>query len=274
MSLQISEYHPSDELLPFVQSFWFGNFNLKSEQKFSQSVVPNGCIELIIHLSDAHCSLSRDHESWDKSPDFTILGLYTKPYEVKFSKFVTVFGIRFHPDGIRNIFGIQPAEFLATYDDGVDVLGKNLHHFCDEIRNSDSAEAQIKLAEDFITKQLSIHYLPHDYTHLTMKLIRTEVGIPDYRHLTSQVPISNRQLQREFKKQYGITISEYMRLSRINATQNYMLSKNASLTKISHDLQFSDQSHFIREFKNYVGLSPGKFMKNRHKFIVNPAVSE
>ena len=274
MGLQISEYRPSDELLPFVQSYWFGDFNLKSEQKFSQSVVPNGCIELIIHLSDAHCSLNKGHESWDKSPDFTILGLYTQPYEVRFSKFVNVFGIRFYPDGIRNIFGIPPAEFLATFDDGADILGKSLHEFCDKIRSLDRAESQIKLADNFIRSQLRDHYLPYDYTHIAMNLIRKTAGISAYQQLTKQVPISGRQLQREFKKQYGITVSEYMRLSRMNATQNYILSKNASLSRISHDLQFSDQSHFIREFKNYVGLSPGKFMKNRHKFIVNPAVSE
>jgi AraC-like DNA-binding protein len=41
---------------------------------------------------------------------------------------------------------------------------------------------------------------------------------------------------------------------------------------LPYDLNFSDQSHFIREFKNYVGIAPKKFINSRKQFIVNPAI--
>lgn len=275
MNTVFSEFLPSHPLLPYIQTYWVGNFNIYGEKDYTQSVLPNGCIELIIHLTDEHCALSKNQDQWSVSPVFTLVGLYDKPYEVQFSRHVKVFGIRFHPDGIRNIFGIPPAEFLATYEDGTDVLGQNLRAFCSKIRELDHPEQQVHLANAFISGQLASHVQTYDYTHLAMELIRKMQGMADYQELTEQIPISVRQLQREFKALYGITVKDYMRLSRMNAIarrtiQHYMLSKQQNFTQLSYELNFTDQSHFIREFKNYTGVPPKKFVKSREQFIVNP----
>lgn len=272
MNIAISEYQPAVDLQPFIQAFWLGTFNINSEQHNVQTVVPNGCIELVIHLSDTHCALIKHSGTWSNSPDFTLLGLYTQPYDVQFSGTVRVFGIRFFPDGIRNIFGVAPSEFLATFENSVDVFGQGIQDFSVRIRSEKSVEAQLELANAYIKRQLEWHHQSHDYTHIAMRLIREAAGLADYRKLTSRVPISDRQLQREFKHLYGITIRDYMRLSRMNAIQNYMRSGNKNLTQLSYDFDFTDQSHFIREFKNYIGLPPRRFIKNSNRFIVNPGL--
>lgn len=273
MNNQFSESSPSPELIPFVQSFWVGNFNVDGAKQFSQTVTPNGCIELIIHLSEAHCYLFKPTSKWSTTPVFTLLGLFNKPYDVKFSQRVKVFGIRFYPDGIRNIFGVTPSEFLATYENSLDVLGISLNEFCEKIRALDDFQQQVRDANQFILQKLVIHVRSYDYTHYAMKLIRQSQGMMDYKQLTTEVPISIRQLQREFKSVYGITLMDYMRLLRLNAIQNYMYAGNARLSELPYELNFTDQSHFIREFRNYVGVPPGKFRKRRNEFIVNPKPS-
>lgn len=230
-----------------------------------------GCIELIIHLTADHCQLSREEGKWSVSPAFTLLGIYDKPYEVVFTQNVQVFGIRFYPDGINHIFGIPPAVFFATYEDGTDVLGRQMKAFCEKIRSLDTME-QVQITDAFLKSQLAKNQRPYDHTHAAMTYIRNAKGMTDYQALNRLIPISPRQLQREFKTIYGITITDYMRLSRLNAIQRYMQSQPQSLTWLSYELNFSDQSHFIREFKTFAGVAPGKFIKNRAHFIVNPVV--
>lgn len=272
MHFIITEYQPAESLLPFVHSYWTGYFNPSESTGDTQSVVPNGCIELIIHLSDTHCYLLKDGKIWSKSPKYTLLGLHTRPYEVTFADVVNVFGIRFYPDGIRHLFGVAPASFMATYENGVDVLGSALQDFCARMRETDHIEAQVAQADAYLRSQLVKYHLSYDYTHLAMQLVRASAGDMDYRRLSRRVPISDRQLQREFRNQYGITVSDYMRLARMNAVQRYMRSGKVNLTHLSYDLQFTDQSHFIREFKHHVGVPPGRFLKTRHRYIVNPAM--
>lgn len=268
MNLRSKEYSPPPELSSFIETYWTGDFNLDRSPDFSQRVIPNGYIELIIHLSDYHCALSKYGDNFSSSPDYTLLGVYSKPYIVRFSEFVNVFGVRFFPDGVRNIFGVPPGEFSSTYEDGTQVIGRMLDEYCSRIREAGNASERIRIANNYFTKQLDANRKDYDITHLAMKVIREKRGLISFKELMQKVPISLRQLQREFKKQYGIRITDYIRLSRLNAINKYMLSGNYPLTTLAYDLDFADQSHFIREFKHYTGLSPKKFLKEKEEFIV------
>lgn len=267
MNVILSTHKPADVLQPFIHSYWFGTFNTTNQKGYEQSVVPNGCVELIIHLSESHCHLGKNN-TWVSSPDFTVLGLYTKPYEVKFAEAVDVMGIRFYPDGVRQLFGISPAVFGATYEDGAEVFGKGLTAFCNRICEGQDGDEIIEFANGYFRKQLAAHYSEFDYTHKAMKLIRSASGSVNYSEVINEVPISNRQLQREFKKQYGITMSEYLRIYRISAIHEYMLTQPIC-NQLPHALTFTDQSHMIREFRNYTGVTPSQFRKKRSAFIIS-----
>jgi AraC-like DNA-binding protein len=269
MNVSFLEYKPAVTLQPFVESYWMGNFNLSESDDFSQLVVPNGCIELIIHLTDFHCALNKKGEPYHKSPPFTLIGIYNDPYVVKFSKLVRVFGIRFYPDGFRNIFGIPPGEFLSTYEDGIDVVGRNMYELCTFIRETQVLEKKLEKANDFLIRQLNKNYREYDISHLAMRLIRQHGGLIDFKELTDKLPISLRQVQREFKNQYKLKISDYIRISRLNAINKYMLNPPSRLTELAYEFNFTDQSHFIREFKHYTGVTPKKFIRQKESFIVN-----
>ena len=270
MNFIATEYKPALSLQHHVESYWHGQFNLDRSPEFSQHVIPNGCIELIIHLSDDHCALTRGGESYSKSPPYTLLGVHKQTYIVKFSELVNCFGIRFYPDGFRNIFGVQPGLFLSSYEDGIDVAGKKLEEFCNRIRESATGMEKIKQADDFFNKQIAINQSSFDRTHMTMKLIRQRNGLIEFEEIKAKIPISLRQLQREFKSNYGLKINDYMRLTRLNAINKYMLSHPEKLTELAYELDFTDQSHFIREFKHFTGIAPGKFFKKKGDFIMIP----
>ena len=269
MGLSVKDQFPPVDLSHYIERYWSGTFNLNHEREFSMNIVPNGCVELILHLSDDHCLLNKPHSSFDKSPPFTLLGVYSKPYTAKFPSRVNAFGIRFYPDGFKNVFGVPPGEFLSTYEDGADVVGKELEHFWSKLRDNKDAVNRVNLANDFLRKQLSKNRIYHDKTHMAMLLIRQSMGLIGFSEITDKVPISLRQLQREFRKNYGITITDYIRLTRLNTANKYILANPGSLTELSYILNFSDQSHFIREFKHYNGLTPKKFLKERLNYVVS-----
>jgi AraC family transcriptional regulator len=66
-----------------------------------------------------------------------------------------------------------------------------------------------------------------------------------------------------FRQFYHESIGEYVQKLRINHASKLLLVKNASISEIANSTGFTDQSHFTRMFKRYVGITPGAF-RNSH----------
>lgn len=270
MNLSIKEYKPPAELANFVELYWTGAFNLHSQGIMQQTVVPNGCVELIIHLSDVHCNLEKD-STWTPSPDYTIIGMYTAPYVVKFYEQVSVFSIRFKPEGVYHIFGVPAAEFGNGFEDMELVLGEGFKGFTNRLKEKTSVGKMIALTNEYLLMNLYKNALNINYVNHAAEIIRKAEGFLSIEELSEQVYISKRQLEREFKNKLGITPKMFMRLSRLNKVHQLLNSGyNLAYTDIAHDMGYADQSHFIRDFKNFTGEKPTIFIKNRDEFIVNP----
>ncbi|QBA20626.1 AraC family transcriptional regulator [Chryseobacterium indologenes] len=65
-------------------------------------------------------------------------------------------------------------------------------------------------------------------------------------------------LSREFHKHFHCNLGEYLRKLKINKSIE-LLNSPSSLTDIALECGFSDQSHFIRCFKENIGITPLKY---------------
>lgn len=269
--IDIQTYSPSPELRKYVYAFWTGNFNFTNSGALFQSVMPNGTIELIIHLSDEKCYLNKNGSGFQASPDYTAIGLRTQVYQVRFLHKVKVFGIRFYPEAIQSIFSVPASGFTDSYEESIHLFGKTIHEWCEQLREKGSTAQRIKLAENFIRRRM--HHSPHSvsYVEAAAEMIRQKKGLITIRDLNHSIPISLRQLQRAFGNITGISPKEYIRLTRLNAIHQYMNGiVKPNFTDIAYEFGFADQSHFIREFKSLTGEKPLSFTSKKEQIIVNP----
>jgi Transcriptional regulator containing an amidase domain and an AraC-type DNA-binding HTH domain len=68
-----------------------------------------------------------------------------------------------------------------------------------------------------------------------------------------------------FKKEKGITISDYIRNTKIEASKVLLQYYDLSVTEIAEYLAFSSPSHFIKIFKNNTGFTPEIYRKNNFR---------
>ncbi|WP_223606188.1 AraC family transcriptional regulator [Chryseobacterium sp. OSA05B] len=62
-------------------------------------------------------------------------------------------------------------------------------------------------------------------------------------------------LSRDFHKHFQCTLGVYIRKLKINKSLT-LLNANSSLAEVALECGFSDQSHFIRSFREYTGITP------------------
>lgn len=82
--------------------------------------------------------------------------------------------------------------------------------------------------------------------------------------IASKFHISTSHLSRIFREHVGITLVEYLNVRRVEESQYYLRHTNKSITSISDQFHFCNQSYFTRIFKKYTGVTPKHFRDELH----------
>ena len=64
-----------------------------------------------------------------------------------------------------------------------------------------------------------------------------------------------------FKRDVGVTPLTYQMCLRLHLSKG-RLRQGASIAQVALELGFSDQSHFTRTFKTFLGVTPGRFQRS------------
>lgn len=83
--------------------------------------------------------------------------------------------------------------------------------------------------------------------NLSLKELSIETGVH---------PIT---ISKHFRKYFSCTLGEYLRKLKVNKSISLIKNSDLTLTDIAFQCGFSDQSHFTRTFKSYVGFLPKNF---------------
>lgn len=76
------------------------------------------------------------------------------------------------------------------------------------------------------------------------------------KELANACGLSVRAFERHFRATYGVSPHDYLRELRIRMSCNPLIFSRKSITEIAGDSGFSDQSHFTREFRRFIGETP------------------
>lgn len=65
---------------------------------------------------------------------------------------------------------------------------------------------------------------------------------------------------KEFREKYGLSPINYFMMKKIFRIKG-LITKTTNFTQLAYQFDFSDQAHFSKQFKRYIGLSPSAYKK-------------
>lgn len=121
-------------------------------------------------------------------------------------------------------------------------------------KNNNKMPSDKQRAENYEKlKDSVIQFLEENYSNRNL----SQTMVADYFHLSIY------SLSRMFKKQFGMSFSEYVNGKRLEKSRELLLSTTLSVREIAGKVGFSDANYFTRLFRQNFGISPTDFRKNR-----------
>jgi AraC-like DNA-binding protein len=186
--------------------------------------------------------------------------VFFKPYVGM--KFMT---IQFSSYGLSYLKKIPAHELLDTLSH-LDVIfsASEIDRISTRLKESKSITDKFAILEMFISKKIGLPEVDPRLPY-ALQFLNSEHSI-SIDALSQSLCISNRGLQKLFKKHIGMSPAYYRKIIRFNKAVQ-LLSNNSenSLTQISYACGYFDQAHFIKDFREFGGVSPSEFLRYKAK---------
>lgn len=241
LGIHYSEISPSPELISHIAYYWEFSSELSTPSRYQ--VVPDACVDLILNLnSKGPILISLSPTSLESFP--------IQPGD-------RWFGIRFLPSGIRRFFKMDLGEIKAQTSPFLEIFPKESKELEEKLRISNSFFNRIKTCDLYFSELLKKNFFETD------PRIQTSLQqmYSDFQKPVEKLgfQISSRHLRRLFSENIGLSPKEFAKVLRFQiALRNWKENGHLDIGE-----GFYDQSHFIKDWKKFTGLTPSSLRKFR-----------
>lgn len=242
-----SEYLPAPHLQSYIHCFW----ELKTIEHFTGTcvyhVVADGCIDLIINC-----------QSFE---GITMVGVAGQAFDVPVQSPCAYFGIRFLPAGIHHFMNF-PVSQLQNQMLEISYVNSAWRDWSAQVFEKNNSHDRVGCTNTFLTGLLgrvnaNIHPA---FLQALYHILLSGGDLPIQKKAAAW--ISPRQLQRLFNEHIGCTPKLFSRIVRFQKIlHHYTGPKPKKDNFIFYHHGYSDQAHFIKEFKQLYGNTPGALGK-------------
>lgn len=255
---------PHEKLKDLIKVFWFlegnGNGNLIGCQK----IIPDGCATVFIVLEgEINFSIYKNGEM--------TRGIYVHPpvmnsYLSYISDNSYFIDIQLNPSVFYRLFNIPVDELKDTMYTLEELSISFDSSFLERIYKC--KDNKIKVYNELNNFLIDLFYKSDFYKNETICNINKLYKDGDLDAFFKCQNLSVRQIERNLKKITGLTPKSLSRIGRFYSILDYIKFRehNTEFKELAKERNFSNHSHFIREFKSLTQATPENFLNINNEF--------
>ena len=257
-------FEPHADLEAIVKCFW----TLEAPKELmpgKQRIVPDGCMEMIFHYGDLYKQYA-ESGTFIAQPKCFVFGQITSPLDIEPAGITGIFAVRFYPGSFAP-FAAIPVQGMENRAVALtEVFGEEGLLLENEVLNARTTAGRIAATEAFLLKKLSSPVSVDRIARSTVEMIMQLKGQVSVDELSEQLQVNRRQLERRFSLATGLGPKQLSKMIRLQAALKKLLgNQSASLTAVAYESDYYDQAHFIKDFKEFTGMSPKMFYADNLK---------
>jgi AraC-like DNA-binding protein len=239
------EVSPDVRLSKAIYCYWELKTTEKLQEPFTYRVVADGCIDIFFQL--------------DEPSENFVMGFCKKYTEFLLNNSFHYIGIRFLPTMFPALFNVDAKE-LSNRFEKLETVARDTSNFITHNFSAKDDFLKIKLTLDnyFISVIEHANIILDSRFQKALYVILKNFGVVNIQ-TDLDIGLSQRQLRRYFEYYIGDTAKTFSQVVRFQHILNAKPStQSLRQNKIFFDHGYYDQAHFIKEFKNFYGVTPSK----------------
>lgn len=252
---------PSRPLRAYVQSYWYFRRDAPLSAYHEEAMHPTGGFGIVFNFGDR---LRLDGQLLAE-PVF-LDGANTFSRRLGFLGQVELMGVRFQAGGAYPFLGRPLSELrnesallAALPDSGLSDLQARL-------QDAKALSARLTLLEAWLIGRLGLGRERSALIPASIALLRQAGGRGPMPQLAQTLAISQRQLERLYQGQVGMSPKQYSQLLRVETARLALKRmRGQTTTALAADLGYYDQAHFIHEFGAVIGQTPYAYLKRARR---------
>lgn len=185
----------------------------------------------------------------------TLIGAQITPFKLLTTQSHKTMCIIFHPGGLNRLLGIPLTELFDNGYSARDVIGKEIDELIDQCHHTNSLEGIENIVQNyFLSKLASVKEpLPIDFAlQYLLENYNAEIS-----QVASMACMSIRTFERKCYERLGMSAKMYARVTRFHKAYKTLESKpDISWTDLAYNSGYYDQTHFIKDFKEFAKSTP------------------
>lgn len=249
---EIRFFRPDRRLLPYVRYHWV----MRSSMRSNVLTFPTGCPQIIFHKRSPLLVT----ELGSRQSAFTVSGQVNFPAHLCADGDTEMIVTVFHPHTVGPFIDASPSSFYNQEISGYDLRNRRLDELASRVFDCDDNVKCINMIENWLLARLeqcsgadSLSGFPRVCAAVRRLLDEPSVRVSE---LASIACLGRKQFERVFCVSVGMNPKEYSRIVRFQKSLWMMQNGADGYADIACACGYADQSHFIREFKAFSGLTP------------------
>ncbi|MFY0676779.1 MAG: helix-turn-helix transcriptional regulator [Neptuniibacter sp.] len=228
---------------PSISHFYRFKADQNNELTFA---IPDGCVDIIIDCDSV-------------SKNARVCGSTLEARCAGFKQGHFYFGVRFKFGVFPDLLDISANE-LVNHEHSLLELVPDFDCVIEDLVTEPEFVYQAEIFQRFYSnKQARIQ---SSLTQNVVSLIREKRGDVSVKHLENETGYSSRTIRRQLQSDLGMSPKVLSRIIRCQfAVTALQKSEVVNFSELAYELGFSDQPHFLREFKKLVSATPLEFQR-------------
>lgn len=259
-SMAIVRYRPPPPLDRYVEWLWWSQRDLP--QLYREHMLPSGSTQLIFALHDEAYTWQRN--SSDESSTVWTRGIVHGP---QWSYFVSgpkpcgaVAGISFRTGAAGAVLGVPITEITDRHVSIEALWGARGRSMRQRLLDAQEPMATLRAVEQELVSRLTPPLLVHPAIAHALADPVQGWGFTRISNVQRRTGYSPKHFISLFRDAVGLTPKHFYRVKRFTAAlQTIAGGAGSNLAETAASLGYADQSHLIREFRAFAGITPTQY---------------